>query len=280
MKIPPTDELLQIAEFAAITAGEQTTKLQGGILDIKQKGFRDFVTDADFRSQELILETISRRYPDHGYLTEENEHILSPESPVIWVIDPIDGTTNYSRGHPLYTIAIAAAVSHQRNRSEGTKSNLELLLKHHQLAAGAIYDPAGGEMFGATHESVSTLNKAPIKVSEVGLLEKAVIGLDWSRDFDQRQRMLEIISHLAHEVHTIRAIGSAAQALAWVACGRLDVYINLGIGPWDVAAAKVIITSAGGTVSDLSGESWNLWHPSCLASNGLLHDQLLEQIRR
>ena len=280
MKIPPANELLQLAESAAIAAGEQTIKLQGGPLNIMKKGYRDFVTDADLRSQELILETISRKFPDHGYLTEENENILSPESPVIWVVDPIDGTTNYSRGHPLYTIAIAAAVANRADPDEHSKDELELLLKHHQLVAGVIYDPTGGEMFSATTEYASTLNQAPINVSDVELLKRAIIGIDWSRDFDQRQSMLQIIGQLAHKVHTIRAIGSAAQALAWVACGRLDIYINLGLGPWDVAAAKVIITSAGGQVTNLVGESWNLWHPGCLASNGLLHDQVLEHIRR
>jgi myo-inositol-1(or 4)-monophosphatase len=164
--------------------------------------------------------------------------------------------------------------------TDHSKEELELLLKHHKLVAGVIYDPTGGEMFSATTEYASTLNQAPIKASDVELLERAIIGIDWSRDFDQRQSMLQIISQLAHRVHTIRAIGSAAEALAWVACGRLDVYINLGVGPWDVAAAKVIITSAGGTVTNFAGEPWNLWHPGCLASNGLLHDQLLDQIRR
>jgi len=133
VKIPPADELLRIAESAAITAGAETTKLQSETLNIMKKGYRDFVTDADLRSQELILETIGQQYPDHGYLTEENENLLSPESPVIWVIDPIDGTTNYSRGHPLYTISIAAAVANSVIPSIQSSDELELILKHHHL---------------------------------------------------------------------------------------------------------------------------------------------------
>ena len=142
-----------------------------------------------------------------------------------------------------------------------------------------IYDPVHSEMFTGAAGFGSTLNNDPIRESKISKLSDAVIGLDWGRSYEQRERLLELLGSLAHHVHTIRAVGSAAQALAWVACGRLDVYINLSIGPWDCAAGRVIINEAGGIVSNLGGRPWQISDPGCVASNGPLHENVLKVVQ-
>jgi myo-inositol-1(or 4)-monophosphatase len=274
MQTPTHQELSRLAESAAFKAGQRVKELQSGTRTVNSKGFRDFVTDADFLSQAIITNIIREQYPTHGFLTEEADESLPKSGPIIWVIDPVDGTTNYSRNHPNYSISIAAAAN---KLSPGTVINKEGLKQLHP-AAGVIYDPVHSEMFAGAAGFSAALNNKPIQVSNINKLSDAVIGLDWGRSYDQRERMIELLGRLAHQVHTIRAVGSAAQALAWVACGRLDVYINLSIGPWDCAAGTVIINEAGGRVSNLSGRSWQISDPGCVASNGSLQASILETV--
>ena len=275
METPTYQELSRLAESAAYEAGQRVKELQGEIRTVNSKGFRDFVTDADYLSQAIITKIIREHFPAHGFLTEEADESLPQNGPIIWIIDPVDGTTNYSRNHPNYSISIAVATN---NSPSGSVIDKEALKQLH-LAAGVIYDPVHSEMFTGAAGFGSTLNNDPIRESKISKLSDAVIGLDWGRSYDQRERLLELLGSLAHQVHTIRAIGSAAQALAWVACGRLDVYINLSIGPWDCAAGRVIINEAGGVVSNLSGRPWQISDPGCVASNRSLQASVLEMVR-
>ncbi len=252
--------LRSIAEQAATQAGHLIKEIWSQPRQISSKGFRDIVTDADLASQSLITELIRKRFPDHGFLTEEDDPDLPTTGPIIWIIDPVDGTTNYSRQIPSFCVSISAA----RLPNNGPRTEVEIL-------AGAIYDPMRDELFSAAKGQGSTLNRQTIHVSQTSDLEIAAVGFDWSRENDRRQAMADIIGRIAHDVHTLRATGSAALALAWVAAGRFDLYFNLRIGPWDMAAAKVIIGEAGGQVSSLLGDRWDIEDSGCIVSNGRLH---------
>ncbi len=252
--------LRSIAEQAATQAGHLIKDKWSQPRQISSKGFRDIVTDADIASQSLITGLIRERFPDHGFLTEEDDPDLPMTGPIIWIIDPVDGTTNYSRQIPSFCVSIGAA--RLPNNEPWTEA---------EVLAGAIYDPMRDELFSAARGQGSTLNHQTIHVSQTPGLETAAVGFDWSREYDRRLAMAEVIGRIAQDVHTLRATGSAALALAWVAAGRFDLYFNFRIGPWDMAAAKVIIVEAGGQVSSLLGERWDVEDSGCIASNGRLN---------
>jgi myo-inositol-1(or 4)-monophosphatase len=259
---------MAVAESVSVEAGELVRRKWSEPRQISEKGYRDFVTDADFASQTLITNAIRQTFPGHGFLTEEDDTSLPEDGSVIWIIDPVDGTTNYSRQIPTYCISVAAAV-----RQESDDGDHEYL----QPVAGAIYDPMRNELFSAADGGPSMLNGRELAVSKVDELERAIISLDWSRDFARRQALLSAIDSFAHQTHTIRATGSASLTLAWIAAGRLDVYFNFSIGPWDVAAATVIIGQAGGIITNSTGQPWTLADTSCVASNNLVHTAFLAQ---
>ncbi len=259
-----TATLLPIAKEAAVTGGKLARQKFAQPLYISQKGFRDLVTDADIAVQAAVTSLIRDTFPQHGFLNEE-ESDLPRHGPIIWVIDPIDGTTNYSRSQPIYCISVAAV------RQEDA-----------QPLAAAIYDPMQDELFSAALGQGVWLNDRPIQVSSVATLAEAVIGLDWSRNQRTRRSTADVITRFADRSFTIRAIGSAALAMAWVAAGRLDVYLNYNLFPWDVAAAQLLIQEAGGMLSNLQGDDWNclIQSPcSTLISNGLVHNEMLATIQ-
>lgn len=268
--VPPVGlaELRNVAEQAALKAGKLVHRKWNEPRQISQKGYRDFVTDSDFASQALIAGIVRDKFPDHGFLTEEDDPSLPVSGPVIWIVDPVDGTTNYSRQVPTYCISIAAAI---RDQSTGTGQQA------YKPVVGVIYDPMRDELFSATADSCSTLNGQEVSVSTIDNLGDAIISLDWSRDYGRRQTMLSVLSGCAHDVRTIRSTGSASLSLAWVAAGRVDVYFNFGVGPWDVAAAAVIIRQAGGIVTDMAGKTWSPSDVSCMAANKLIHAPFLAQ---
>lgn len=265
-------ELRAVAEEAALKAGALLRQKWDQPRELSKKGFRDFVTDADLASQEIITQVIQSHFPDHGFITEEYDPSLPTSGSIQWIIDPVDGTSNYSRKVPTYCISIGAKLADELPADHSGQLNDS----DTSILAGVIYDPMRNELFSGAINAGSTLNSETIRVSSTTSLEKALVGMDWSREPEKRQRMVESIGRFIHQVHTIRATGSAALALAWVAAGRLDLYANLVIGPWDVAAAKVIIQEAGGFVSGLGGQPWILNETGCIASNGPLHTRFLE----
>jgi myo-inositol-1(or 4)-monophosphatase len=263
---PPS--LRDFAQSVALSAGELVRQKWSEPREISEKGYRDLVTDADIASQALITGTIRSAFPDHGFLTEEDDPSLPDTGPVIWVIDPIDGTSNYSRQVPTFCVSIGAVIP-----QKGDESNSR---RYHPVA-GAIYDPMREELFSAAAGEPSTLNGRTIAVSQVSVMSRAIVGMDWSRDHIRRERLLSVLKRVGDQAHTIRATGSASLTLAWIAAGRLDVYFNFGIGPWDVAAAAVIISQAGGNVTSASGNPWKLHEATCVASNRLLHVPFLNE---
>lgn len=259
-----TKDLLPIAKAAAVAGGKLARDKFDRPLQISQKGFRDLVTDADIAVQAVTTSLIRDAFPDHGFLTEE-ENDLPREGPIIWIIDPIDGTTNYSRNQPIFCVSIAAV------RCEDA-----------QPLAAAIYDPTQDELFSAAAGQGVWLNDRPLHVSSVTSLAGSVIGVDWSRNKRTKRSTADVITRFADRSFTIRAIGSAALAMAWVAAGRLDVYLNYNLYPWDVAAAQLLIQEAGGKLTDLQNSGWNcLTQEPCsiLTSNSLVHDEMLAAIQ-
>jgi myo-inositol-1(or 4)-monophosphatase len=179
----------------------------------------------------------------------------------IWIVDPVDGTSNYSRQLPIFSISIG--VAHRA-----------------QMIVGVIYDPLREELFRAVAGQGATCGGRRLTVSKVVGPTDAILALDWGHAHEMRGKSLALLNRLAHQVQTIRALGSAALALAWVAAGRLDAYFNVDLKPWDVAAGALILTEAGGQISRLDGRPCNWQEPSmsCLASNSLLHASLLQII--
>lgn len=258
------NELLLVAREAAHAAGQLAKQKFYQPIAVANKGYRDYVTEVDIAAQRLITDHVAAAFPDHGFLTEEDDPTLSRKGPVTWIIDPIDGTTNYSRQVPLFCISIAAVL----NRPGAVVED---------VLAAVIFDPMRGEMFTATAGGAAQLNGRPLHVTGNDNLEPATIGVDWNRAGPVRQETLASVNRLVHDVDGVACYHSAALALAWVAAGRIDGYFNLWFMPWDVAAACLLIRQTGGTITSTAGKPIYLdGNPlSCLASNGLLHRQLL-----
>jgi myo-inositol-1(or 4)-monophosphatase len=250
------DTAIEAARAAARVALDRFRKP----LAISSKGFRDIVTEADFAAQDAAVAAIRARFPDAALLGEEN---LAPqtEADTLWVIDPIDGTTNYTRGFPAFCVSIGVA-------------------RHGQPIAGAIYDPLLDQLFAAQRGRGATLNGSPIRVSDVRVVPDAILALDWSRSPETRRQALDLLGRIATQCRSVRAIGSAALAMCYLAAGWVDLFYNLSLQPWDGAAGQIIIEEAGGRITTPSGEAWNYDQPSALASNGPLHfvfEALLDQ---
>ncbi len=224
---------------------------------IQLKGVRDLVTDADFAAQKLITDFVQARYPEHGFLTEEKDNRLPASGPVVWVIDPLDGTSNYSRQQPQFCVSIAAV------SANGTP------------LCSAIYDPIRDELFSAARDQGCFLNGQTVQVSQVSDVAEALVCFDWNRLPHKQASILRLLQQIAPLVHSVRATGSAALALAWVAAGRMDAYFNFGLNAWDVAAARLLIQEAGGVISNLQGHPWQLSDGNCLAGSRLTHAALL-----
>ncbi len=259
------DDLTQLRQTAcetAVSAGKLARDLFSKPRQIHSKGFRDLVTDADFAAQHLITSAIQAQFPSHGFLTEEEDSQLPQSGPIIWIIDPIDGTTNYSRQLPEFCVSIAACLFHNGR---------------YEPVAAAIYDPMRQELFSAARGQGATLQvgDAPpskMHVSQVDDAADAVLCLDWSSSATKRASVLELLKQLAQQSFTVRAIGTAALAMAWVAAGRVDFYLNLRLRPWDVAAALLLVQESGGHFTTLEAEPlvWDIAGMACLASNGRL----------
>ncbi|MEM7112173.1 MAG: inositol monophosphatase family protein [Chloroflexota bacterium] len=241
--------LLAVAEETAVSAGQLIRHKSSQPRQLTEKGFRDIVTDADLASQELIVATIQQNFPTHGFLPEETDSNLPTEGDVIWVIDPVDGTTNYSRQLPNFTVSIAA---------------LDPITG--DVLVGAICDPMREELFSAAKGQGAWVNKHPISASNVSHLVKAIASMDMSHAYDVRQRSLDTLNNFGHHVYSIRVIGSAALAMAWVAAGRVDAYLNYQLKPWDVAAAQLILAEAGGQLTTTENRPW-LW---TMAKSGIV----------
>ncbi|MGA2136631.1 MAG: inositol monophosphatase family protein [Bryobacteraceae bacterium] len=220
------------------------------------KGEFDLVTEADRASEMLVVERLRSRFPSHGIVAEEGGgHTSSSE--YRWFVDPLDGTTNFAHSLPIFNVTMA-------------------LEQAGEMVAGVVFDPIRQEMFAAERGSGAWLNNRRISVSAVRQLDSSLL----CTGFPSRKRHLSINVHFYHQVamatHGVRRTGSAAIDLAWVACGRLDGFWEFGLNPWDMAAGRLLVTEAGGQVSDMRGQPHTFASPHLLADNGHLHGQILE----
>jgi len=248
--------MLKTAIEAAIGAGRILVERYPEGRDITKKGFRDIVTDADIAAESFILGLINRRFPDHAILSEEagGSDIGSGFS---WVLDPLDGTTNYAHHHPVFAVSIG-------------------VLEHGNPLVGVIHDPLRDQTFVAQRGAGARLNDVPIHVSGVAELKNALLGVDWGHENEVRDRMLDYLHRLLPRCGTVRASGSAALALANVAAGWTDAYFQPGLKPWDSAAGSLLVKEAGGECTTMKGEPYRVQLPECLATNGLIHDEFLK----
>lgn len=259
------DILLQTAIEAAHRAGEVLLRKLPQTRQVRIKGPRDIVTDADEAAQQMIAELIRDRFPKHAFLGEEGGQRADFKGVTpTWIVDPLDGTTNYARRFPSFCVSVALAES-------GV------------LRVGVIYDPVRRETFYAAAGQGALLQRGragplPMRVSTTADLAEALVGLDWARDPTLRARTLAALARVAAACRTLRATGSAALGLAYLAAGWLDAYFHLMLAPWDIAAGSLIIRESGGVITTPSGAPWTLGQPAVVASNGALHAKLLDEL--
>ncbi len=220
------------------------------------KGEHDLVTEADRASERLVVERLRTHFPSHGIVAEEGGgHESSSE--FRWYVDPLDGTTNFAHGFPVFNVTLA-------------------LEQAGEIVAGVIFDPTRQELFTAEKGGGAYLNNRRIQVSKVGTLEDSLVATG----FPSRRRHLNVNIHFYYQLamitHGVRRAGAAAIDLAYVACGRLDAFWEFGLNPWDMAAGLLLIEEAGGRTSDMRGAPSSVQGPHLLADNGGLHQEMLQ----
>jgi myo-inositol-1(or 4)-monophosphatase len=230
-------------------------------LHIQSKGRFDYVTEADLAAQEAIIRLIRRRHPHHDILAEETTAVPR-QSVNRWVVDPLDGTTNFIHGVPVFAVSIAL-------EHEGT------------IGVAAVYDPCRKELFLAERGRKTTLNSRAIEVSIRQQPEEALVATAFPfRNKEILPRYLEGFTRVFTNASDIRRSGSAALDLAYVACGRFDGFWEIGLSPWDIAAGQLLVKEAGGRVSDFSGGGNHIWVGDIVAGNPPIHDFLLGIIQK
>ena len=234
------------------------TKLQ--TLRIQSKGRFDYVTEADLAAQETIVKLIQSRHPDHEILAEEDES-SSGQNASRWLVDPLDGTTNFIHGFPVFAVSVA-------------------LQYKDAIVLGAVYDPCRQELFLAQKGHGATLNGNPIQVSNRQEVDEALVAtaFPW-RKKTILSRYLRGFNRVFAKVSDVRRSGSAALDLSYVACGRCDGFWELGLSPWDIAAGHLLVQEAGGHISDFTGDNNHIWIGDVVAGNPSIHTFLLEIIR-
>ncbi len=230
--------------------------------EVREKGRCDLVTDADLASQRTIAEYLAGRFPGHAFLGEEDARHQrpGPDAPPTWVVDPIDGTTNYVHDCPFYAVSIGLQVAGE-------------------LVVGVVYDPPRQEMFAAAKGLGAWLNDRPLRVSRVSELQQALLATGFPADMRGQERALDWWRYFSLRAQSLRRTGSTALNLAYVAAGRFDGYFAFDNHVWDVAGAVVLVREAGGTVTNVDGSAYDPYTPDALASNGPLHAALLEGLR-
>lgn len=249
-------DILQIAENIARQAGAVLMEGYGNVHHIQRKGVIDLVTEFDRRSEDIIVSSIKQEFPDHAILAEESGHnnLISEYQ---WVIDPLDGTTNFAHGTPIFSVTMG-------------------LLRNNSPVVGVAYDPLRNEMFSAELGHGATLNGHPIHVSSQTDLGQSVISTGFPYDLrtNHRNNLAQFVQFQLR-TQAVRHLGSSALDCAWSAMGRLDGYWEFGTKPWDIGAGILIVREAGGRVTSVVGDDNILSNETILVSNGLLHEQML-----
>jgi myo-inositol-1(or 4)-monophosphatase len=251
---------LAVALDAARGAGQLLREQLGGVRRIQHKrSVIDLVTEMDGRAEALIVERLRGAFPDHAILAEESG-ATDGRSEYRWLIDPLDGTTNYAHGVPIFAVSVA-------------------LERAGVVELGVAYDPSRDECFVAERGRGATLNGQAIRVSSADALDRALLVTGFPYDIrTTAETNLPEYAALSKRAQAVRRLGSAVLDLSWVACGRLDGYWEFSLGAWDMAAGGLIVSEAGGRVTSVRGGPWRLEGPGILASNGLVHEAILAEL--
>jgi myo-inositol-1(or 4)-monophosphatase len=248
-------EFLQAAEYAARLAG-QVLRSWSSRFTVREKSRSNLVTEADLASQTAIADLLSRRFPQHGLLGEEELAHGGLEAEYCWIIDPLDGTTNYVHGFPYYAISIG--------------------LEHRgEMIAGAIFDPVRDELFLGSKGGGATLNRRPLKCSDIQSLSEAMLIASLPVATESSDVAVQRFLKILPRAQTVQRTGSAALNLAYLAAGRLEGFWSSSLKPWDMAAGVLLVTEAGGKVTQVNGGEFQLRQANLLATNGgALHAEL------
>lgn len=252
---------MEFAEEVARGAGEILRRNHGRRQAIRYKGEINLVTAIDCESEAYIIDRIRTGFPDHGILSEESSEVASRSS-FRWIVDPLDGTTNYAHNYPLFCVSIG-------------------LEKDGELVAGAVYDPIRGESFTGAAGGGAWLNGEPIAVSDVADLRRSLLATGFSYDVrTSSDNNFDYFREFVFAGQAIRRDGAAALDLCYLACGRFDGFWELSLKSWDIAAGLVILREAGGVATRLDGSPLRIGDSHILASNGRIHDAMAAVIRR
>lgn len=229
----------------------------------KSKGGVDFLTQADEEVDLFLREAIKKKYPQTQFLTEEtapSDYLSLKETENLWVIDPLDGTVNFSRKNPHFAISIS-------------------LVNKGVSKFAIVYVPMSGELYWAQEDKDNAyLNGESIQVSKTHDLKETTLGCDWGWDLEKRLNVVDWLKNICTHVRQIKSMGSAVADLASLAEGKIDVYLCSGLKPWDVAASSLLIRKAGGKITTPTGGEWDIFNPDILASNGILHREILDLV--
>ena len=252
---------LNIAVKAARRAGSIITRASEDIssLTINDKGYNDFVTEVDLASEKEIIRVLKASYPDHAFLGEESG--LSHQADSVWIIDPLDGTTNFLHGFPQYCISIA-------------------LEEKGEITQAVIYDPNRNDLFTATKGQGAYLNQRRMRVSNKSKLKESMLGTGFPfRDFQHLPVYLKIFEEVVRSTSGVRRPGSAALDLAYVAAGWFDGFFEINLSKWDIAAGGLLVSEAGGIVSDFSGKDAWIESGNIVANNPKIYEPLIKIIQ-
>lgn len=257
----PDPLLLATAVEAVVRAGDLQMARLGTAVRVDRKGSIDLVTEVDVAVEQMVRALIAERFPDHRVLAEELDEAGGRESsPFCWVFDPIDGTTNYAHGLPIFCASLALEV-------DGVAT------------VGAVYDPTRRELYTAERGIGAWLNGAPLRVSGATSLLDSMLCTGFPYNVhDSVEEVVGLFGRFVGQARAVRRLGSAALDLCYVAAGRFDGFWEQRLHPWDTAAAALIVAEAGGRVTTFTGGPYQSRQPSLVATNGHIHDAMLRTI--
>jgi myo-inositol-1(or 4)-monophosphatase len=251
------DDLLDAAVAASQEAGSLLLQYASTGFSIEYKNPIDLVTDADRAAEQCVIDRLKAHFPTHRVLAEEQGHVEKAPSPYLWIIDPLDGTTNFAHGYPAYCVSIGLEY-------EG------------RCVLGVIFDPTRNELFTAIEQRGAQLNGRSINVSNTITLDNSLLVTGFAYDIRETPRNnLDHFVKFALKAQGLRRTGSAALDLCYVAAGRFDGFWEVRLNPWDMAAGSVIVREAGGRLTDFSGKDLSIYGQELVASNGQIHEVML-----
>ena len=253
------DDAPAVAEAAARKAGEILKLHFRNTRQVEYKGRANIVTDVDLQVESEIRAFLQAEFPDHSIVSEESDPITG-SSDYTWVLDPLDGTNNYSFGIPFFGTIIALKVGDD-------------------VALGMIYDPLRNELFSAVKGAGTTLNGSPVSVSRKESVKDSLIGTDLGYVDANGSRILDFMAHVWPDLYAFRIMGSAGLGMAYTSCGRLDAYFHLLVYPWELACGQLLVTEAGGVATDFEGRPPGTGENSIIVANKAVHADLLRIIR-